>query len=305
MYIYCIENKTNNKKYIGLTTKCIKTRFKQHKYAAKNTKNTKWLACAIRKYGDNNFEIYLLDTAYDIIELREKEIYYIKKFDTFNNGYNMTIGGEIFPSQPDMVIVKDQNGNISKIHCEIFHNNKDKYKHVNNGMITIYKEEEKLRVTSEDYRNIYSQDGWKSKNSGFVTVKMNDGTVTKIESESFDKNIHTGINTGKQSYFNILTSIFENLKPDEVNVNIHFNKNKCQYWIFNEQGNLILKINNIRSIPDVYGKSQFNYMHGRFDSSEYTITDDLLNKLKLKNRNYNLLGYTMKIVNYDRDVNKL
>lgn len=164
MYIYCIENKINNKKYIGLTTKCIFKRFNQHKCDAKNEENKKLLAYAIRKYGEDNFHVYLLDeTAKDIIELREKEIYYIEKFNTFNKGYNITIGGENFPIQYDTVIVKDHDGNISKISCEVFHNNRDKYTHVNDGMITIYNGSEKIRVTSEDYKNIYSHDGWMEK----------------------------------------------------------------------------------------------------------------------------------------------
>lgn len=306
MYIYCIENKINNKKYIGLTTKCIYKRFKQHKHSAKKSENNKHLACAIRKYGEDNFEIYLLDdTSQDVIELREKEIHYIEKFNTFNCGYNMTIGGENFPTQSGTVIVKDCDGNISKISCEVFHNNKDKYTHINDGMISIYKGVEKIRATSEDYRNIYSQDGWKSKNSGFVTVKMNDGTITKIESESFDKNIHTGINTGKQRYFNIVTNLFENLKSEEVNVNIHFNKNKSQYWIFDKFDNIIFKTNNIGNIPEEFGRVQFNYLHRRVNSYEYTISDEILSKLKFKNRNYNLLGYKMIIMNCDREVDKL
>lgn len=305
MYIYCIVNKINSKKYIGLTTKCIYARFNQHIYNAKNTKNTNQLSHAIRKYGEEYFHTYLLDTASNITELREKEIYYIKQFDTFNSGYNMTVGGENFPKQPNTVVVRDCDGNTSKISCEVFHNNKDKYSHINHGMITIYKEGEKLRVTSEDYLNVYSKDGWKSKNSGFVTVKMEDGSITKIEADSFDKNKHTGINTGKQRYFNITTSLFENLKPDEVDIHIHFNKNKRQYWIFDTFDNIVFKTNNIGTIPEEFGRVQFNYLYRRVDDYEYIISDETLSKLKFKNRNYNLLGYKMIVMNYDRDVDKL
>lgn len=52
MFVYQIVNKINNKKYIGITSKSISTRFTQHK---------KQLNCgiadAIKKYGEENFYI--------------------------------------------------------------------------------------------------------------------------------------------------------------------------------------------------------------------------------------------------------
>lgn len=54
---------------------------------------------ALRKHGIENFSIEQVDTASSIEELRQKEIYYIKKYNTYylwedSNGYNMTMGGE-------------------------------------------------------------------------------------------------------------------------------------------------------------------------------------------------------------------
>ena len=54
---------------------------------------------AIKKYGIKNFnyEIIIQIVDSDRIKLREKlnelEIFYIKKYDSYNNGYNMTLGG--------------------------------------------------------------------------------------------------------------------------------------------------------------------------------------------------------------------
>ena len=86
--IYCITNLINGKKYIGLTTRCIYERFKEH------SKANSYIGYAIRKYGENNFAIQSIDTASTTQELCDKEIYWIKKYNTFEEGYNLTIGGE-------------------------------------------------------------------------------------------------------------------------------------------------------------------------------------------------------------------
>ena len=46
------------------------------------------------KYGKEHFHIEQIDTARSREEAFEKEKYYIKLFDTYNNGYNSTLGGE-------------------------------------------------------------------------------------------------------------------------------------------------------------------------------------------------------------------
>ena len=86
--IYCIENKINHKKYIGLTTRSIKERFSEH------CKADTVIGEAIRKYGVDNFMCYEVDKAQSKNELSELEIHYIHHFGTLKNGYNCTIGGD-------------------------------------------------------------------------------------------------------------------------------------------------------------------------------------------------------------------
>lgn len=86
--IYCIENKTNHKKYIGLTTRSIEERFSEH------CKADTVIGEAIRKYGVDNFMCYEVDNAQSKNELSELEIHYIHHFGTLKNGYNCTIGGD-------------------------------------------------------------------------------------------------------------------------------------------------------------------------------------------------------------------
>src|SRR5574343_2808 len=92
--IYKVTNKINNKSYIGETTATLKRRKSQHKYSAKNNKYKCVFHDAIRKYGWDNFkwtEIYQCNSSK---ELDEKEMYFIKEYNTFApNGYNLTIGG--------------------------------------------------------------------------------------------------------------------------------------------------------------------------------------------------------------------
>lgn len=86
--IYCIENKINHKKYIGLTTRSIEERFSEH------CKADTVIGEAIRKYGVDNFMCYEVDKAQSKNELSELEIHYIHHFGTLKNGYNCTIGGD-------------------------------------------------------------------------------------------------------------------------------------------------------------------------------------------------------------------
>lgn len=92
-YIYKITNKINNKKYVGYTTQSIERRMSHHKNddPAHNT----ILGRAIVKYGWNNFEYIIIEECENKDLLLEKEIYYIKYFNSLTpNGYNMTVGGE-------------------------------------------------------------------------------------------------------------------------------------------------------------------------------------------------------------------
>lgn len=51
------------------------------------------LSRGIRKYGENGYELIILEEVKNIDDLNDKEIYYIKKYNTYYDGYNQTIGG--------------------------------------------------------------------------------------------------------------------------------------------------------------------------------------------------------------------
>jgi len=89
--IYCYYCISTGKKYIGQTVH-EERRKRQHRHDCKRGVDNKFYR-AVRKYGWNKF-IYGIIEEYEIEFLAEKEIHYINHYDTYNNGYNSTIGGD-------------------------------------------------------------------------------------------------------------------------------------------------------------------------------------------------------------------
>ena len=87
--IYKITNLINNKSYIGQSID-IYTRWHQHKYADCKPST---IHKAIRKYGLKNFSFEIIEQCKKE-ELNEREIFWITYYDTYNQGYNLTIGGK-------------------------------------------------------------------------------------------------------------------------------------------------------------------------------------------------------------------
>lgn len=85
--------KETGKSYIGATRMGVYDRLKKHVQNAMRGSNT-LLSKAIRKYGIENLTTEILYRTYSHEESREKEKYYIELYDTLNNGYNMTLGGD-------------------------------------------------------------------------------------------------------------------------------------------------------------------------------------------------------------------
>jgi len=86
--VYLITNIVNNKKYVGITTRSIDSRFEEH------CKADSLIGKAIRKYGKDNFTIEIIAETTSKEDTVEKEIYYISNYNSFENGYNLTIGGD-------------------------------------------------------------------------------------------------------------------------------------------------------------------------------------------------------------------
>ena len=93
-FIYKITNTINSKSYIGQTIQNVKERFYQH-CATKCSKAVSNMAIhrAIKKYGKSNFIVEVIEEI-DSANLNDRERYWIKYYNSYNNGYNSTKGGQ-------------------------------------------------------------------------------------------------------------------------------------------------------------------------------------------------------------------
>ena len=91
--LYLISNDINDKLYIGKTYKTLKQRWKMHVSDSKKDNKNRHLYNAMKKYGIEHFQIKEIGR-YEVGKLEEMEKYYIQKYDTYNNGYNCTLGGD-------------------------------------------------------------------------------------------------------------------------------------------------------------------------------------------------------------------
>ena len=96
--VYMWRNKVNGKLYVGITRK-FRDRTKQHKNVSFNKNSKDYdlpLHRSIRKRGIENYEICILEKNLSHAEMRDKEDFYIEKYDTLaknKKGYNIASSG--------------------------------------------------------------------------------------------------------------------------------------------------------------------------------------------------------------------
>ncbi len=93
--VYKATSIINGKEYVGQTKNNLLKRIKEH--LRPNKKRVSLLSRAIKKYGTENFKWVTIDIAYSREDLDNKEIFWIKFFNTIApNGYNLTHGGSSY-----------------------------------------------------------------------------------------------------------------------------------------------------------------------------------------------------------------
>ena len=97
--IYAYKKNSENKiVYVG-QTKNLEQRHKTHiQYDPFNINNPEYnypLSRGIRKYGEEAYSLIILEDNVPDEQLDEREIYWIKYYNTYFNGYNQSTGGKI------------------------------------------------------------------------------------------------------------------------------------------------------------------------------------------------------------------
>jgi group I intron endonuclease len=94
-WIYKLSSSECEQQYIGLTKYWPERRFKQHKNSARKGSN-KLIDKAIRRYGVETFFLEIVESQVPFSELAEREIQYIKHFNSrVPNGLNTSAGGQL------------------------------------------------------------------------------------------------------------------------------------------------------------------------------------------------------------------
>lgn len=109
--IYKITNLVNGKIYVGQTTKSLNERFQRHCWGTTEKDSyhlNMAIKKAIKKYGKSNFTIELIEEV-EADKLDEREVYWILYYDSYNKGYNCTIGGQNGATRPTKLSWTEEN----------------------------------------------------------------------------------------------------------------------------------------------------------------------------------------------------
>ena len=162
----------NKKCYIGLTTRSLEKRTREHKCCAKYG-NIKPLYRALRKYKmEDTFELIEIDSAETFEELCEKEIYYIQEYNSYYKngyGYNMTFGGEgtngykyteeqrkkNSESQKKRFENPEERKKLSEIHKKRYEDNPEARKKTSEAILKYFENPEARKKASEGQKKRY------------------------------------------------------------------------------------------------------------------------------------------------------
>lgn len=213
-----IRCKPNGKVYVGQSTN-IKRRFNEHKSKLRrNIHNNELLQNDWNIYGEDNFEFEILQECIKE-QLDELEIENIDKFNSFENGYNETIGGNKGTTMSEESCRKmstirkgkrcgEENSFYGKRHSEV---SKKKMSESHKGRKL--SEETKKKLTESSRGQVHSKESIKKQiENNPRTLKLicifPDGTQTEI---MYQKEL--------AEYLGINKSIIRKLTNDKVEYN--------------------------------------------------------------------------------------
>lgn len=92
--IYCVTNLENGKRYVGMTTLSVESRWRKHVSCSRESVVKSVFYRAIKQHGANKFVAEQIDSAETLEEIQQKERYWIYKLKSLvPDGYNLIDGG--------------------------------------------------------------------------------------------------------------------------------------------------------------------------------------------------------------------
>lgn len=183
MWIYCIKNKLDGKRYIGQTIKTsVNDRWSAHiGDLERNRHFNSYLQNAWNKYKKDSFEFLILqENIQSIDELNELEIKYIKEYKSLDRkfGYNLREGGSKTTFTPDAIV------RMSKAQTKRYSKKSERNKMSKIALKRFSDPEERKKAGIRNSKNWYNYTEKMSKNfdiarlkSILVTQKTYDGFI--------------------------------------------------------------------------------------------------------------------------------
>lgn len=164
--IYKVTNKINGREYVGQTIQKLEARKWRHLNDTMNGSDC-YFHRALKKYGINNFNWNVVENIksnsnkfVNILNYREQ--HFIKYFDTFKNGYNLTTGGLNCLCSEETKL-KQKIASTGRKHSEESKIKMSK----NNGKYWLGKcfSDEHKKAISKGCKNVIKTKEWNEKNS--------------------------------------------------------------------------------------------------------------------------------------------
>lgn len=237
--IYKITNIINGLSYIGQTKYNAIYRFYAHLSTIKNTR----FYNSIQKYGKDSFKLEILEDNVPIDKLDELEIYYIKKFNTFLNGYNETKGGSGIKSYKHSIKTKEK---ISKKVLEAYKNgkilSKNRNEKIKNALKGVQKSIEHRQKLSENAKKrVGALNGFYGRHHTTETkAKISNKNSIKVDMFTIDNHYMYTFKNAKIAAYFLINFLKLNLKHESVyrQINWHCMSNKPYknfIWKYNKE----------------------------------------------------------------------
>lgn len=199
--IYKITNDINHKVYIGQTVQPLYGRWSMHKHRARCGYKTH-LYSAMNKYGIDAFSIEEIEKCPNSI-LDDRERYWIRYYNSYNSGYNETLGGQdskrmyVYEEICECLLNGEEKNTVAeKFHCS--------RKTVYNACVSIL---------GDNPKNIFKQ-YWKAKVVKYYKAGLTPREITEKVPQSF-ATVYTYLRE-EGFTFGIRTEIMKKLKQQRI-----------------------------------------------------------------------------------------